>query len=68
MLTKACVMRLSCAPGGFPMKDALPMPGKAVSPNNITLKDGYTWEVRGCRNVLSQAHMLATRHVLATRL
>jgi hypothetical protein len=31
------------------MKDALPMPGKAVSPNNITLKDGYTWEVCNTR-------------------
>jgi hypothetical protein len=29
------------------MKDALPMPGNMVSPNNITLQDGYTWEVRG---------------------
>lgn len=28
------------------MSDALAMPGNVVSPNNITLQDGYTWEVR----------------------
>lgn len=43
------------------MSDALPMPGNMVSPNNITLQDGYTWEVRdqeaqcpGLKNTLKQ--------------
>jgi hypothetical protein len=35
----------AAASGGFPMSEALPMPGNMVSPNTITLKEGYTWEV-----------------------
>jgi hypothetical protein len=41
-----CMVVVVAAPGGFPMSEALPMPGNMVSPNTITLKEGYTWEVR----------------------
>jgi len=35
------------------MSDALAMPGDMVSPNNITLKDGYMWEVRDSGSCLN---------------
>jgi hypothetical protein len=44
------------------MSDALPMPGKAVSPNTITLKDGYTWEVG--RTWMSRGWMHITKSYL----
>lgn len=50
--------------GGFPMSDALPMPGTFVSPNTITLKEGYTWEVRqsGLAGVCAYALRAEDRH------
>lgn len=46
------------------MSDALPMPGKMVGPNNITLKEGYTWEVRRLspRVTVSERRVHANRH------
>lgn len=47
------------------MSDALAMPGDMVSPNDITLKDGYLWEVRPADSCLRRTCLASRTHAHA---